>query len=123
MFSFHGPFLINLLGVTFVAAPLCLNFFHNSAIASPCYPNDPEGENPGNLCLTYPPSWSPLPNTMIDQPPFIQGTGKDAYYGYPVNTTQPGRVIGTTKGYWTGVSAVNGSTTIIDSLGNTFTAP
>jgi hypothetical protein len=44
--------------------------------ASPCYPNDPDGTNPGNLCLTYPPSWSPLPNTSTDQPPIVQAVGQ-----------------------------------------------
>lgn len=95
-----------------------------------CFPNDPDGSNPGNLCLTYPSSfdpqsttWSPLPNTSTDQPPFIQGSGKEAYYGYRVSPTQPGRIIGTTTGYWTNVEAVNGTTTITDSKGNTITAP
>lgn len=95
-----------------------------------CFPNDPDGTNPGNLCLTYPSSldpqstsWSPLPNTSTTQPPFIQGLGKDAYYGYRVSPTQPGRIIGTTSGYWTNVEAVNGSTTITDSTGKIITAP
>jgi len=91
--------------------------------ASPCYPNDPDGSNPGNLCLTYPPSWSPLPNSSVDQPPFIQGQGDPAYYGLPVSTTQPGRIIGRTDGFWTGVEAVNGTTSITDSKGNTIIAP
>ena len=93
-----------------------------AGMASPCFPNDPDGTNPGNLCLTYPPSWSPLPNTPIDQPPFVQGIGKQAYYGYPVSSTQPGTIIGQTDGFWTGVQAVNGSTIITDNKGNTFTA-
>ena len=92
-------------------------------VASPCYPNDPDGENPGNLCLTYPPSWSTLPNTSTDQPPFIQGKGKEAYYGLPVSPTQPGRIIGTTTGYWTNIEAVNGSTTITDSTGKSILSP
>jgi hypothetical protein len=109
-------------------------------LASPCYPNDPDGENLGNLCLSYPPAllpdqpswmpipvqpiWSPLPNRPIDQPPFIQGTGKEAYYGYPVSPTQPGRIIGTTTGYWSKVEAVDGTTTTItDSNGKTITSP
>jgi hypothetical protein len=91
--------------------------------AAPCFPNDPDGANPGNLCLTYPPSWSPLPNTFTDQPPFVQGTGQPAYYGYPVSPTQPGTIIGRTDGYWTGVQAVNGKTTITDSNGNAIVAP
>jgi hypothetical protein len=95
-------------------------FLSSKATAAPCFPNDPEGTNPGNLCLTYPPSWSPLPNTSLDQPPFIQGSGGEAYYGNRVGPTQPGRVIGSTNGFWTGVSAVNGSTTITDSDGKTF---
>lgn len=100
-----------------------INATNTAAVsAAPCYPNDPDSTNPGNLCLTYPPSWSPLPNSPVDQPPFIQGTGQPAYYGYPVSPTQPGRIIGTTNGYWTGVSAVNGVTTITDSNGNNYTA-
>ena len=106
-----------------IQLPLCsVLFVSYPADSAPCYPNDPEGENPGNLCLTYPPSWSPLPNTIIGQPPFVQGVGQPAYYGYPVSPTQPGRVVGTTNGYWTGVSAVNGATTITDSNGNSFVA-
>jgi hypothetical protein len=92
-----------------------------TAMASPCYPNDPDGTNPGNLCLTYPPSWSPLPNTSTDQPPFVQAVGQPAYYGFPVSSTQPGTIIGRTDGFWTEVQAVNGNTTITDSKGNTFT--
>jgi len=98
--------------------------------AAPCYPNDPDDSNPGNLCLTYPSpfepqstNWSPIPNSSPNQPPFIQGTGKDAYYGYPVSPTQPGRIIGTTTGYWRSVEAVDGFTTITDSNGNSITAP
>ena len=115
-------FSISWLVTFIVAAPYTL--------AAPCYPNDPEDSNPGNLCLTYPPSfdpqstnWSPLPNSSTNQPPFIQGTGSDAYYGFPVSTTQPGRIIGKTSGYWTNVEAANGTTTITDSTGNIIIAP
>lgn len=110
-----------------------LVFAANCANASPCYPNDPDGSNPGNLCLTYPtslttafdtlPQWSPLPNRPINQPPFIPGVGKEAYYGYPVSPTQPGRIVGATSGYWTNVEAVNGSTTIKDSNGQIISVP
>ena len=114
-------------------AVLPLVFSGNFSQASPCYPNDPDGSNPGNLCLTYPaslttafdnvPQWSPLPNRPIDQPPFIQGVGKEAYYGYRVSPTQPGRVVGTTSGYWTNIEALNGSTTIKDSNGQIISVP
>lgn len=110
-----------------------LSSFAFSANSSPCYPNDPDDANPGNLCLTYPtslinpfdnvPIWSPLPNRPTNQPPFIQAVGKEAYYGYPVSTTQPGRVVGTTTGYWTNVEAIDGSTTIKDSKGKTISVP
>jgi hypothetical protein len=117
---------------------VCWALWDTSSLeASPCYPNDPDGDNLGNLCLSYPPAlmseqpswqpipvqpiWSPLPNRPIDQPPFIQGTGEKAFYGLPVSTTQPGRIIGTTTGYWTNVEAVNGLTTITDSKGQTLT--
>lgn len=110
----------SLVSSAFVLGFLLIN---QPSQAAPCYPNDPDGSNPGNLCLTYPPSWSPLPNTSTDQPPFVQGLGKEAYYGYPTSPTQPGRVIGTTTGYWTNVEAVNGSTAITDSTGKTITAP
>jgi hypothetical protein len=111
----HVGLLLNITMVGLVS-------IHTDVQAAPCFPNDPEGTNPGNLCLTYPPSWSPLPNTSFDQPPFIQGLGQPAYYGYPVNTTQPGTIIGRTTGYWTGVEAVNGTTTLTDSKGNTIIA-
>ena len=110
-------------GVTIITAlALGIALTPEPILASPCYPNDPDGENPGNLCLTYPPSWSTLPNTSTDQPPFIQGQGKEAYYGLPVSPTQPGRIIGTTTGYWTTIEAVNGNTTITDSTGKTILA-
>ena len=110
-------FLLILITVAFSE---CLS---RNAYTAPCYPNDPDGTNPGNLCLTYPPSWSPLPNSSIDQPPFVQGMGQPAYYGFPISTTQPGRIIGRTDGYWTGVEAKNGQTQITDSKGNRITAP
>lgn len=105
-----------LIGITLVTGFL---FVQQKGLSAPCFPNDPDGTNPGNLCLTFPPSWSPLPNTATDQPPFIQGIGGNAYYGNPISPTQPGRVIGKTHGFWTGVSAVNGSTSITDSDGKT----
>lgn len=123
--SFLGSFAATaVFPLLYVVAP---------ASAAPCYPNDPDGQNPGNLCLTYPasfstsfdtiPQWSPLPNRPINQPPFIQGVGKEAYYGFRVSNTQPGRVVGTTSGYWTNIEAVNGSTTITDSNGQTISIP
>ena len=106
------------------AAFFLFSLLHVSSVsASPCFPNDPEGTNLGNLCLTYPPSWSPLPNSDTNQPPFIQGIGQPAYYGYPVSPLQPGAIIGRTDGYWTGVQAFNGKTVITDNKGNTIVSP
>jgi hypothetical protein len=34
-----------------------------------------------------------------------------------LSPTQAGRVVGTTTGYWTGIQAINGETTIRDSKG------
>ena len=113
----------NSVCVVIICLTASLVYLATTANAAPCYPNDPDGENPGNLCLTYPPTWSPLPNSSIDRPPFIQGTGQPAYYGYPVSPIQPGKIIGRTDGYWTGVEAVNGKTTITDSKGNNLNAP
>lgn len=127
---------ISRIGGLVVFAGLSLLFGSTTVHAAPCYPNDPDGSNPGNLCLTYPtnfttltttgedlPLWSPLPNRPTNQPPFIPGVGKEAYYGYRVSPTQPGRVVGTTSGYWTNIEAVNGSTTIKDSHGQTISIP
>jgi hypothetical protein len=125
--------LLACFGFFAATAALPLLYAVGPASAAPCYPNDPDDQNPGNLCLTYPasfsttfdtlPQWSPLPNRPINQPPFIQGVGTEAYYGFRVSTTQPGRVVGTTSGYWTNIEAVNGSTTIKDSNGQTIAIP
>ena len=119
--------------ILFLALLSYFSPFTIAAFSSPCYPNDPDGANSGNLCLTFPtslvnpsddvPVWSPLPNRPTNKPPFIQGIGKEAYYGYPVSTTQPGRVVGTTTGFWTNVEAIDGTTSIKDSKGNTISVP
>ena len=86
------------------------------ANANPCLPNDPDGSNPGNLCLSYPP-------TGIGPQFFVQGQGQPALYGPPLSPTQPGRVVGHTSGYWTGIQASNGSTTLQDSQGQVISIP
>lgn len=99
------------------------SFFPSPALSRPCHPNDPDGENPGNLCLTFPPAWSPLPGASSAGPPFIQGTGTSAYYGVIVNPGNPGQPVRRTSGFWTSIDAVNGSTIITDSNGHSIALP
>ena len=72
--------------------------------ATPCYPSDPEGKNPENECLPYPPYPQGVGATV--------GEGKKASYSeygsYPPNTNPRMN----TKGYWTGID-VNGTSGVI----------
>jgi len=93
--------------------------------AAPCYPSDPEGENPGNLCPTYPPS-----GMTLDSNTFRPGSATEGYFGRPLGPTLPGTPVvkghnprtpidprAGADGYWTSIEATNGMTQIRTNTG------
>lgn len=86
-----------------------------SSLAQSCYPTDPDGVNPDNLCLRYP----PFPQDAT----IIRGSGRVADYSefgaYPPNQNPAMK----TNGFWRGID-VNGNSNTIrikDSMGRTKT--
>ena len=112
-----------------VFACLCLG---GPLQASPCSPSDPEGENPGNLCLVYPTHGMTLSTNT-----FRQGYATNGFYGISKGPSQPGMPIqpghipraamdpvpGTNRsGFWTSIKAENGnSTTVRTNTGKEWT--
>jgi hypothetical protein len=97
-----------------------------SIAASPCQPNDPNGDNPGNLCLPF-----PTHGMSINSNSFRQGFATDGFYGTALGPNQPGAKIVPTHqsrtpiesylskpGYWTRIEATNGRTTVQTNTGN-----
>jgi hypothetical protein len=97
--------------------------------AAPCFPSDPEGENPNNLCLPY-----PTHGMSINSSSFRQGYASDGYTGLPLGPTMPGTPIQpghpprtpmdprpTGNGYWTSVQASDGVTRVQTNTGRTWT--
>lgn len=95
-------------------------------LTSPCQPSDPNGENPGNLCLSY-----PTHGMSIHSNSFRQGFASDGFYGTPLGPNQPGaKIIPTHQsrtpiephlrnpGYWTKIESSNSRTTVQTSTGN-----
>ena len=96
--------------------------------AKPCEPSDPTGENPGNLCLTY-----PTHGMTIDSYSFRQGFASEGYYGTALGPNQPGAPIqlnhhrGTPidpnsgrPGYWTQIEASEGRIQVKTDSGRTW---
>ena len=86
--------------------------------AKPCLPNDPTGDNPGNLCLKYPPF-----GMSIHSNSFMQGTATQGFYGPPVSPTQPGIPVGVQSpkdGYWKRVNNQDGMSNMQTSKGKVF---
>jgi hypothetical protein len=93
--------------------------------ARPCFPSDPEGENPGNLCLTYPTHGMTLHSSS-----FRQGFASDGYYGTPTGPRSPGEPIepkhqpktplDRKQGYWTQMNATSGESRVQTSTGKSW---
>jgi len=93
--------------------------------ARPCLPSDPEGGNPGNLCLAY-----PTHGMSINSESFRQGFASDGYYGtrtgpsWPGEPIQPGHTPRTPmdkqqnqSGYWTRIDASAGESRVQTNTG------
>ena len=109
-----------LLAATSAAAP---------AWSAPCFPTDPEGENPGNLCLLY-----PTHGMSIRSSSFRQGFASDGYTGLSLGPTLPGIPIEPShqtrtpmdprtngNGYWTSIQAADGVTRVRTNTGKEWT--
>lgn len=106
---------------------LCLQLFGmvSGLHARPCLPSDPEGENPGNLCLTYPTHGMTLHSSS-----FRQGFASDGYYGTPTGPRWPGEPIEPNhqpktpldrkQGYWTQMNATSGESRVQTSTGKSW---
>ena len=96
-------------------------------VARPCAPADPEGVNPGNLCLVY-----PTHGMTLKSDSFRTGYASDGYYGAATGPSQPGVPIqpghqpGTpldvspssrSHGFWTGIESSNGTTEVRTNSG------
>ena len=100
--------------------------------ASPCTPTDPDGVNPGNLCLAY-----PTHGMSLDSNTFRQGFASEGYFGAATGPRQPGTPIqsghipGTvmdpiradrrSAGYWSSIEASDGRTTVRTNTGREWT--
>jgi hypothetical protein len=78
---------------TFLSIGVCCV---GAAVARPCYPSDPTGNNPDNLCPIFPPP-GVNPNS------FVQGDARPVR-ALPTVPNPSGRVlIDPRGGFWTGV--------------------
>jgi len=97
------------------------------AKANSCYPNDPNGENPGNLCF---PNLANPQQSGINQSSFQQGYASEGYYGFPTGPRIPGSPVvpshqpGTpidrrlgNNGYWKNIDASESGTTLKTNTG------
>ena len=81
--------------------------------ALPCYPTDPAGLNPGNLCLQY-------PNPSINPNSFMQGEARPIR-ALPDITVPAGRVLIQPRGsYWTEIRTQVGGRQIQTSGGDRY---
>ena len=81
--------------------------------ALPCYPTDPLGLNPGNLCLQY-------PNPSINSNAFMQGEARPIR-DLPNITVPAGRVLIQPRGsYWTEIRTQVGGRQIQTSGGDRY---
>lgn len=102
---------LRLLACLFTFLPGTLIYFPTS-IAKPCYPTDPTGSNPDNLCLIYPPA-GVQPNS------FVHGVGSPVRE-LPTVQNPAGNPIINPKGFWTNSVTTDQGRTIKDSGGNTY---
>lgn len=87
----------------------------NAAVhARPCYPSDPTGNNPDNLCPDYPPAGI-NPNT------FVQGDARPVR-ALPTLPNPSGRILIQPRGgFWTGVQTQGDRRVLETSRNQTFT--
>jgi hypothetical protein len=110
-----------------VSAPFVSVVLAGSVVAVPCTPTDPEGLNPGNLCLSY-----PTHGMSINSNAFRQGYASEGYFGTPTGPSQPGAPIlpghirgvrmdpasaAGSGGYWTSIDASASETRIRTNTG------
>lgn len=99
--------------------------FADAGLSSPCEPNDPNGDNPGVLCLAF-----PTHGMSIRSDSFRQGFATDGFYGTAVGPNQPGvKIIPNHQprtpidpnhnkpGFWTTIEAQNNQTKVQTSTG------
>jgi len=87
-------------------------------LAAPCYPSDPTGDNPGNLCPPCPPF-----GMSIDSNSFVHGSATKRFYGPPVSPIQPGIPVGVQSpkdGYWTKITNQDRTSSMETNKGKTF---
>ena len=88
----------------------------NFVQALPCYPTDPTGLNPDNLCLLY-------PNPSINPNAFVQGEFRPIR-ALPDISVPAGRVLIQPRGgYWTEIRTQDGGRQIQTSGGERFNIP
>lgn len=114
--------LSQFLALTMTSCSLGLG---EAALSQGCFPNDPSGLNPGNLCIEFPPSG-------ISANSFTQGEGLVGYYGTTKAFNEQGfQQLGSPfgkqvqmvpkppqNGYWKQIKATNGMTIIHSSTGD-----
>ena len=97
------------------------------ATADSCYPNDPNGENPGNLCI---PNLINSLQSGINPSSIQQGYASEGYYGPATGPRIPGLLVlpghkpgtpidkrVTTNGYWNSIESSDNGTTIKTNTG------
>ena len=88
----------------------------NFVQALPCYPTDPTGLNPDNLCLLY-------PNPSINSNTFMQGESRPIR-ALPDISVPAGRVLIQPRGgYWTEIRTQDGGRQIQTNGGERFNIP
>lgn len=118
--SFHFFFTLSIYLSLF-------GFINSAAYAIPCTPSDPNGENPGNLCL---PNIYSHYQSGINSSSFQPGYASNGFTGTTIGPTSPGSPIifghkpgtpidkhGTTNGYWNSIKSTDNGTTIKTNTG------
>jgi len=112
-------------GITLISG---LNICINSGYSGECLPNDPLGNNEGNLCLTY-----PSHGLSIVGDSFRNGFASEGYYGTPIGPKYPGVPLNknhvpgmpydprpSQNGFWRSIEAADGITRIRTDNGKTW---
>jgi len=103
---------------------ICFHASHGAA--RPCFPSDPTGDNPGNLCLIY-----PTHGMSLDSETFRDGFASEGFYGPRAGPRWPGTPLednhapGTAldpngqkaNGYWTRLEASDGESRFVTNTG------
>ena len=107
-----------LLAIIHYASPalviiVSVNINQTRVFAAPCYPSDPDGNNPGNICPNTIQS-SEFPNA------FVYGAAQPVYTTPTVTNPAGTRLINPT-GFWTEVQTTGSQRTMTTSTGESFT--